>query len=130
MYAKEDLLARLQNGEDISAIADEMAAALNEAQKEHEEKTKKLEAEIAEAARVRKAKREAVHMILDGFTDYLIAVGEDELQNDVGELVIDDVVKAFDSAIIMAKRLKEIESLEFADEAVWSPLFKSFGFDI
>ena len=49
MFKVEDILTRLHNGEDVDAIAQEMANALNEAndqfQKEEEEKAKKAAAE-------------------------------------------------------------------------------------
>ena len=129
MYTKDDLLARLQNGEDLADIADELANALNEAQKEYDEITKRIAQEEAEAERVAHAKEEAVLIILDGLSDYLIAVGEDELQKELSEEIeVEAMIKMLDSSIDMTKRLKKLESLEFADEALWTPLFKGFGF--
>ena len=124
MYTKEDLIARLQNGEDVDTIAQEMATALNAAQAE----AKRIEKEKAEEDRVYNAKREAVNMILDGLSDYLIAAGEDELQKELSEVSVDKMIRMLDSSIDMTKRLKKLESLEFADEALWTPLFKGFGF--
>ena len=128
MYTKQDLLARLQNGEKTDDIANELANALNEAQKEFDEITKREAKEKAEAVRVAAAKREAALMMLDGLSDYLIAAGEDELQKELNDIDVDNLIKMLDSSIDMTKRLKKLESLEFADEALWTPLFKGFGF--
>lgn len=128
MYTKNDLLARLQNGEDIAAIADEMATALNDAQKEYEEETKRLEEQKVEENRIYAAKREAALMMLDGLSDYLIAAGEDELQKELNDIDVDQLITMLDSSIDMTKRLKKLNDLEFADEALWTPLFKGFGF--
>ena len=128
MYTKEDLLARLQNGEDLAAIADEMATALNEAQREYEEETKRLEEQKVEEDRIWAAKKEAAYMMLDALSDYLIAAGEDELQKELNDVEVETIIKMLDSSIDMTKRLKKLESLEFADEALWTPLFKGFGF--
>lgn len=125
MYTKDDLLARLQNGEELSAIADELANALNEAQKEY---TQKIAKEEAEAERVAYAKEEAVLMILDGLSDYLIACGEGELQKELNDVDVNQLIKMLDSSIDMTKRLRKLNDLEFADEALWTPLFRSFGF--
>ena len=128
MYTKDDLLARLQNGEELSTIADELANALNEAQKEYDEITQKMAKEEAEAERVAYAKEEAVLMILDGLSDYLIACGEGELQKELNDVDVNQLIKMLDSSIDMTKRLNKLKDLEFADEALWTPLFKSFGF--
>lgn len=129
MYTKDDLLARLQNGEDIAAIADEMATALNDAQREYEEETKRLEEQKVEEDRIWAAKKEAAYMMLDALSDYLIAVGEDALQKELIETVeVEAIIKMLDSSIDMTKRLKKLNDLEFADEALWTPLFKGFGF--
>lgn len=128
MYTKEDLIARLQNGEDVDTIAQEMATALNAAQAAVEEEAKRAKKQKAEENRVRNAKREAALMMLDGLSDYLIAVGEDELQKELNDIDVDNLIKMLDSSIDMTKRLKKLESLEFADEALWTPLFKGFGF--
>ena len=128
MYTKEDLIARLQNGEDVDTIAQEMATALNAAQAAVEEEAKRAEQKVEED-RVWAAKKEAAYMMLDALSDYLIAVGEDELQKELSEEVeVEAIIKMLDSSIDMTKRLNKLKDLEFADEALWTPLFKSFGF--
>ena len=96
MYTKDDLLARLQNGEDVDTIAQEMATALNAAQAAVEEEAKRAEKQKAEENRVRNAKREAVIMMLDGLSDYLIAAGEDELQKELNDIEVDQLIKMLD----------------------------------
>ena len=119
MYTKEDLIARLQNGEDVDTIAQEMATALNAAQAAVEEEAKRAEKQKAEENRVRNAKRAAVIMMLDGVSDYLIAAGEDELHKELNDIDVDKIIKMLDSSIDMAKRLEKLKDLEFADDSPW-----------
>lgn len=130
MYTKEDLIARLQNGEDVDTIAQEMATALNAAQAAVEEEAKRAEKQKAEEDRIYAAKTEAAYMMLDALSDYLIAAGEDELQKELNDIEVDQLITMLDSSIDMTKRLKKLNDLEFADEAFWTPLFKGFGFGI
>ena len=73
MFKVEDILARLQNGEDVDAIAQEMTDALNDAndqfQKEEEAKAKKAEHE-ARLKETRKLKD--LQEILDLMHDFCI----------------------------------------------------------
>lgn len=73
MFKVEDILARLQNGEDVDAIAQEMTDALNDAndqfQKEEEAKAKKAAAE-AHVKEVRKL--QDLQEILDLMHDFCI----------------------------------------------------------
>lgn len=119
MYTKEDLIARLQNGEDVDTIAQEMATELNAAQAAVEEEAKRAEKQKAEEDRVYNAKREAVNVVLDGISDYLIAAGEDGLQKDLNEIDVDKIIKLLDGSIDMAKRLERLKDLEFAESPSW-----------
>ena len=73
MFKVEDILARLQNGEDVDAIAQEMTDALNDAndqfQKEEEAKAKKAAAE-AHVKEVQKL--QDLQSILDAMHDFCI----------------------------------------------------------
>lgn len=113
MFTKEDILARLQNGETAEDIALEMATALNEAESEK----KALDAEIAakekEETRVLEAKRAAVDMILDGVCDYLVAAGKDKLIEDIKDIDTDDIVDMLDSTIELGETLDKLKDLEF-----------------
>ena len=67
---REDILNRLLNGEDPSSIADEMAKAFNEAQKEYdyiqeEAKRKAEEEELAKIKAEERAKEEALQAEID-----------------------------------------------------------------
>ena len=110
MFNKEDILARLQNGDSADAIAQEMAAALNEAQTAFDEAKAKAK---VEADRVLNAKRAAVEIILDGASDYLIAAGEEDLQKEIKNIEIDKLIKLLDESIEMGKSLEKLKNLEF-----------------
>lgn len=110
MFNKEDILARLQNGDSADAIAQEMAAALNEAQTAFDEAKAKAK---VEADRVLNAKRAAVEIILDGASDYLIAAGEEDLQKEIKNIEIDKLIELLDGSIEMGKNLEKLKNLEF-----------------
>ena len=67
MFDEKTILARLQNGEDAKTIADEMAAALNAANKTYVDQKAKAE---AEAKRSEIQKQEELQDILDLFADW------------------------------------------------------------
>lgn len=109
-FTKEDILARLQNGETTDAIAAEMAAALNEAEAEK----KALDvAKEKEETRVLEAKRAAVDDMLDAACDYLVASGEGDLITDIKDIDTDKVIEMLDDSIKIAKSLEKLKSLEF-----------------
>ena len=67
---REEILSRLLNGEDPNSIADEMAKAFNEAQKEYdyiqeENKRKAEEEELAKAKAEEQAKEEELQAEID-----------------------------------------------------------------
>lgn len=113
MFNKEDILARLQNGDSADAIAQEMATALNEAQTAYDEAKAAEDKAKVEADRVLNAKRAAVEVMLDGASDYLIAIGEEELQKEVRDIEIDKIIELFDGTIEMAKSLEKLKDLQF-----------------
>ena len=97
MYNSKDILTRLQNGETAETIANELVAALNEANDafEKEKKAKaeaeKKAAEEATAAAVKAQKVTAMQKILVLLYDYCL-----EFHCKTNE-DIDDLEKAFDS---------------------------------
>lgn len=113
MFTKEDILARLQNGETVDAIADEMATALNAAAAEKKALDAENAAKEKEEARVLEAKRAAVDEILDAICDYLVAAGEADFIEDLKEIDTDKVIEMLDGAIDMAKSLEKLKELEF-----------------
>ncbi len=135
MFTKADILARLQNGETVDAIATEMAQALNDAKAEQDaleakrlEEEKALEAKRAEEDRVYAAKREAVCEIIDGFCDFVVAAGDDEMLAELQNVDVDKMVRMFDEMIEMSKSLSKLRQLEFPNSKVnlddtWIKLF-------
>ena len=110
MFTKEDILARLQNGDSMDEIAKEMSDALNAAGAEYES-AKQAD---AEAERVMNAKRAAVDGMLGCLCDFLVAAGEEELIEDLKDVETDIVVDMLDSAVGLAKTLEKLGNLEFA----------------
>ena len=109
-FNKADIIARLQKGEKIEDIANEMSEILNTAEADY----KAAEAQkAAETSRVEEAKREAVKMMIDGACDYCVAIGEEELLTELHEVDIDKIVTAIDSWFDMIKALANFETLEF-----------------
>ena len=109
-FNKADIIARLQKGEKIEDIANEMNEILNTAEADY----KAAEAQkAAETSRVEEAKREAVKMIIDGVCDYCVAIGEKEFLTELHEVDIDKVVEAIDSWFVMFKTLTNLDRLEF-----------------
>ena len=112
-FTKEDILARLQNGETADDIALEMATALNEATAEKETLGAEIAAKEKEETRVLEAKRAAVDMILDGVCDFLVASGKDNFIEDIKDIDTDDVIDMLDSAIELGETLDKLKDLEF-----------------
>ena len=113
MFTKEDILARLQNGETTDAIAAEMAAALNEAEAEKKALDAEKVAKEKEKTRVLEAKRAAVDNMLDAICDYLVASGEGDLITDIKDIETDKVIEMLDDSIKIAKSLEKLKNLEF-----------------
>lgn len=138
MFDKAAILARLQKGEAIEDIANELADALNEADTEYRakeakrlEEAKALEAKRAEEDRVYEAKREAVCEIIDGFCDFVVAAGDDDMLDELQNVDIDKMVRMFDEMLALAKSFANIKTLEFpvmdtkSSNAVWNAMFNS-----
>lgn len=136
MFDKTDILARLQNGETVDAIAKEMTEALNAAAAEQEaleakraEEEKALEAKRAEEDRVYAAKREAVCEIIDGFCDFAVAGGYDELVAELQNVDVDKMLWMFDEMIELALRMERLKTVEYPKVSHSGDWFKSF-FDL
>ena len=109
-FNKADIVARLQKGEKIEDIANEMSEILNTAEADF----KASEAQkAAEAGRVDNAKRAAVKMMIDGACDYCMAIDEEKLLAELHEVDIDALVAAIDSYFVMIKALAGLETIEF-----------------
>lgn len=112
-FTKEDILARLQNGETADAIANEMAAALNDAEAEKRALDEKKAAKEKEETRVLEAKRVAVDNMLDAVCDYLVASGEGDLVASLRDIETDTMIEMLDDSIKMAKSLEKLKDLQF-----------------
>jgi secreted Zn-dependent insulinase-like peptidase len=117
---KADILKRLQSGESIEDIAKEMSTALNDAKDEFEileakriEEEKNAEMKRAEENRIYAAKREAVCSIIDGFSDFLIAAGAEDLVAEMQNVDPDKMVRMFDEMIECAQGLERLTQLQF-----------------
>lgn len=117
MFNKAEILARLQDGDTIDQIADELAGAINEAQAEYKE-LQEQEKIDKEAARVKDAKRQAVLGRIDCLCDYAVAAGGyEELLDELHNVDVDKIVEAIDSMLGMVKLLGALENLEFKHTA-------------
>lgn len=102
---KNDILARLQAGENAQAIADEMAKMLNDANAEFET-AKRAEAD-------KKADKEAAaNLIVDAILDYINIVDPDLCAKlDETDLDTAEVMTALDQIIEMLSALKGLTDL-------------------
>ena len=120
MIDKYDIIARLQNGDTMDEIVDEITEVINDAQDEYRVIQEKEEAEAkaraasqAEEERIAAAKYEAACMMLDGLCDYLVATGEDELLEEIHRVEIGKVVELVDSSIELTKSLVKLKDVQF-----------------
>lgn len=112
-FTKEDILARLQNGESADAIANEMATILNEAAAEKKALDEEASVKAQEETRVLNAKRAAIDDMLDALCDYLVAAGEGEYVKDVAEIETDKMIEMIDDSIAIAKNMEKLKGLQF-----------------
>ena len=105
MFDEKTILARLQNGEDAQKIADEMAAALNQANKAYADQKA---AEEAAKKQNDVQKKEDLQEILDMFADWFKTYYGIEAK---AELEADAVLELIDSLKEYVEALKSLESV-------------------
>ena len=105
MFNSNDILARLQNGEDVNAIANEMADALNKANKAYEDEKNKKAAELQKE----KDKKNDLLDILTDLTDWLNAHYDAHLEDPTMEDV-DMALEAIDGLRDLIDMLDEIKT--------------------
>ena len=105
MFDEKTILARLQNGEDAQKIADEMAAALNQANRAYADQKAKEEA-AKKQNEVQKKKD--LQAILDMFADWFKTYYGIEAK---AELEADAVLELIDSLKEYIEALKSLESV-------------------
>ena len=109
-FNKADIIARLQKGEKIEDIANEMSEILNTAEADYkaEQAAKELETK-----RVEDAKDEACQRILEGFADFCAAAGEEELVADIKKMDASEIRDMIEQGIELVKALTTLTGLEF-----------------
>lgn len=108
MFDEKTILARLQNGEDAQAIANEMAAMINAANKTYTDQKAAEEAKKAEAAKVEIQKKEELQEIIDLFVEWLetfYGINVDE------EIPAESVIELIDSLKEYINAIKGLESM-------------------
>lgn len=111
MFTEKDILARLQNGEDVQDIANEMAAMINSANKAYTDQKAAEEAAKAAAAKAEVQKREELQSILDLFCDWFGTYYEMDTADLKSELKADQVIELVDSLKEYVEAVKGLESM-------------------
>ena len=105
MFTEKDILARLQNGEDVQKIADEMTAIINAANKTDADQKA---AEEAAKKQNEIQKKEDLQEILDLFGDWLNAhygIGTK------GDITADQVIELIESLQEYIEAIKDLEAV-------------------
>lgn len=123
MFNKDDILARLHDGDSVDDIATEMAAALNAAKTAYDEaEAKRIEEEkrIAEAKakadQEKVEKRVAVQRIVDAFANYAELFGKQEYADKLDAMSddeLDEIVEAMDAMIELVEMADKLKVLEY-----------------
>ena len=117
MFDEKTILARLQNGEDAQAIANEMAAMINAANKAYTDQKAAEEAAKAAAAKAEVQKKEDLQEILDLFVEWFgthYGIDTEEIKS---ELKADQVIELIDSLKEYIEAMKGLEAM-FSKPAV------------
>ena len=109
-FNKTEIIARLQKGDKIEDIANEMSEMLNTAEADY--KAEQVAKEL-ETKRVEDAKDEACQKMLEGFADFYAAVGEEDLVAEIKEIDIAGIKEALEQSVDLIKALRSLSNLEF-----------------
>ena len=112
MFTKEDIIARLKNGDSIDTIADEISDTLNAAKEEYAIQKE----EEAKDKAVEEAKMRAAEDIIDGFCNFACASGDDEAVELFNSFEPKYVVEALDNTLSMMKDFMKLEETLFPKE--------------
>ena len=122
MLDKGQLIARLQSGDTMDQILEELTEDLNIVEKQYQESEAKRIEEEARAATAQKetdrvyyAKRAAVEDMLDALSDYLVAAEAYDMLEDLHEADVDKVIDMLDGTINFARSLEAMRNLEFQE---------------
>ena len=105
MFDEKVILTRLQNGESVEDIANEMANLINKVNKTYADQKA---AEEAAKAKAETQKKEDLQEILDMFTDWFNAYYDIEVN---GKLEADAVLELIDSIKEYVEALNDLESI-------------------
>ena len=105
MFDEKVILTRLQNGESVEDIANEMANLINKVNKTYADQKA---AEEAAKAKAETQKKEDLQEILDMFTNWFNAYYDIEID---GRLEADDVLELIDSIKEYIEALNDLESI-------------------
>ena len=121
MYNVDEIVARLQSGDSLDVIGNELAALLNDAQAKHiaiqkaEEEKRAAEAEKARQAQHTAARRELLWDVLEAIRDYADYTDYAATVNTWLTEVTDDDVAELDAQIIeLLKTFEFLAQLNFA----------------
>ena len=109
MFDTNDILARLQNGEDAETIANELAKTINEANKMYQDQKKK-EAEEAETKRKERQrniqKRDEMEEILNLLTTWINKYYDTKL--DIAKVSAEEAIELIDSCFDYVNALSDL----------------------
>ena len=115
MVNEKDILARLQAGESVQKIADELINAINSAndkfRAEEEEKAKKLAEEKKKAEEKAAKKAELAATIATSVMEYLALADPELVASEDEELTAEEVQKLLDTVIPFMSSMKNIQTL-------------------
>ena len=102
-----DFLARLQNGESVEAIADELTKSLNEANRQHiQEQEAKKQKEVEQAQQKRELAEDLIDTLYELFDVYGLDLGADQ-EEDADE--VQEVIDLMDELVPILKPILEIK---------------------
>ena len=123
MLDKAKLFSRLQSGETMNQILEELTQDLNTVEKEYQEsEAKRIEEETRaaakkkEAERIYAAKSAAVDHMLDAICDYLMVAEAFDMLEEVHEADTDAIIEMLDGSINFVRTLEAMKNLEFQKE--------------
>ena len=126
---KNEILARLQRGESMDVIADELAAMMNQAQAEYETELAEMAA-AKEAEAIKAAEMEAAQKVADAIYEYVRFIEPEMTEAD--RLSAADVAEVMAQMMPVMKAMKKFTvkpvrvKVKGADEA-FNDFFKMFG---
>ena len=111
MFDEKVILTRLQNGESVEAIANEMANLINKVNKTYTDQKAAEEAAKAAAKKAEIQKVEKLQYILDRFIDWYGTYYDVDIEFIKNELDADSVIELIDSIKEYIEVLKDLESM-------------------